>query len=72
MDWYDVNDVLYDGTKEEINKLKCPTCGGKIGFSFFKGRFEKKCLNCGATEVDDGSPIPNCVKFFGEKHVINE
>ena len=24
MDWYDVDDILYDGTKEEISKLKCP------------------------------------------------
>ena len=30
MDWDDVDDILYDRTKEEISKLRCPDCGGMI------------------------------------------
>lgn len=34
MDWYDVDDILYYGTKEEISNLKCPACGGKINLNY--------------------------------------
>lgn len=72
MDWYDVDDILYDGTKEEISKLKCPDCGGKIRYSYTKSCecFTVSCKSCGYSSVSHGSPIPNCYLFFGKEHEI--
>lgn len=72
MDWYDVDDVLYDGTKEEISKLKCPDCGGNIKYSYTKSCecFTISCKSCGHLSISHGSPTPNCYLFFGEEHEI--
>ena len=69
-DWYDVEDVLYDGTKEEIESLCCPDCGAKISYRFSNEPrgFEVRCKTCGYIERGVGGNIPNCVTFFGEKH----
>ncbi len=71
MDWFDIDEILYDGTKEEIGKIKCPDCGGAIEFTYFKGRFEKKCQKCGAFEIEHSEQIPNCVTFYGKSRVLN-
>ena len=71
MDWLDVDDILFDGTKEEIKKIKCPDCGGTLEYSYFEGRFEERCQKCGAIEIQHGGKIPNCVLFFGPKNTLN-
>lgn len=70
MDWYDVDDSLYDGTKEEITKLKCPDCGGKIKYSYSKdcNSLTVSCESCGYFSRSHGGPIPNCYRFFGEEY----
>lgn len=74
MDWYDIEDILYDGTKEEIEKLRCPDCGGNISFSCsikYK-RFVLKCDSCGYLSISNGFlKEPNCYKFFGEKSTFS-
>lgn len=72
MDWYDVDDILYDGTKEEILKLRCPDCGGTIKYSYEKScnSFTVLCESCGYLSRSHGGPIPNCYRLFGEKYEI--
>lgn len=72
MDWYDVDDILYDGTKEEISNLKCPACGGKIKYTYSKSSncFTISCKACGYLSKAHGGPIPNCYRFFGKEYEI--
>lgn len=72
MDWYDVDDVLYDGTKEEIANLKCPDCGGAISYRYNDNvsTFEVLCKGCGYVARGHGSPRPNCADFFGNEYTI--
>ena len=61
--WDDIEDVLFDGTSEEIQNLKCPTCDSKIYFSYTsEGRTLKYgCKSCGKQVVANGChDIPNC------------
>ena len=67
MDWYDVEDILYDGTKEEIQALRCPDCGGNISYNYdpTARRFSIMCKACGMLSVSHGGEIPNCYRFIG-------
>ncbi|HOP23527.1 MAG TPA: hypothetical protein PLO83_11385 [Gammaproteobacteria bacterium] len=68
--WYDVDDVLYDGTKEEIENIVCPDCGKKISYRYSDGSnsFEVSCKLCGHISRATGSPKPNCVIYFGNEY----
>ena len=70
MTWYDVDDVLYDGDKEEIEKILCPDCGAKIGYRYSDDPrgFEVTCKQCGYLSRSYGGPIPNCVKYYGNEY----
>ena len=73
-DWNDIDDVLYDGTKEEIENIVCPDCGSKIQYRY-SGEvqsFEVKCAHCGHISRATGSPKPNCVEFFGDEYSFSE
>ena len=69
-DWYDVDDILYDGKKEDIENIVCPDCGGKIKYRYGEesNSFEVSCHKCGHLSRAHGSPIPNCVTFFGNEY----
>ena len=69
MSWYDVEEILLDGSKEEIEKVKCPDCGGplQIRFSFSeksgKGTLRIYCEKCCTMEALHGIVgTPNCAK----------
>lgn len=66
MTWGDLNDVLFDGSEQEIRECHCPDCGGEINFRYdemMKG-FEVSCARCGAIERHDGVHyMPNCAKI---------
>lgn len=66
MDWSDVDDILYDGEKEEIMRLKCPDCGGRIHYVYYpEGKeLEVSCKSCGYFSRSHGGPVPNCYKLF--------
>lgn len=32
--WQDIDDVLFDGTKQEITAQRCPECGGILEYHF--------------------------------------
>ena len=72
MTWYDVDDILYEGTEEQIKKLKCPDCGGNISYKYAENTatFEVRCEKCGYLSRSSGSPKPNCAEILGEKFVI--
>lgn len=73
MNWYDVDDILLDGTKKRIQDLRCPDCSGRIKFSYSKyggGRLVVICTGCHILEVMHKVPEPNCVKLFGKSATI--
>lgn len=70
MDWQDVEDILFDGTKEEISKISCPECGGSISFLYDDGYFKMECTNCHTVSKFYKAPLPNCVEYFGEAYTI--
>lgn len=70
MDWYDVDDILYDGQKKDIEQLVCPDCGGKIHFDYSpqSKALQVRCLSCGYLSRQHGDIIPNCYKIFGSSY----
>lgn len=65
MTWYDVEDILFDGTKEQIGSIRCPDCGGKIQFSYYpgSGRMVTACYNCGYYSVGYSKLSPNAYRY---------
>jgi len=62
MDWDDVEDIIFDGTEEEINAVRCPECGGHLKLSFFPDtrNLEIECLECGTLVRGHGvGEVPN-------------
>ena len=74
MNWDDVDEILYDGTEEEIRAARCPDCGGKLEFEFGDppgGSMTIRCRPCGViTKACGVSSTPNCVEIFGKKGTI--
>ena len=71
MDWYDIEDVLLDGSKEEIEKVRCSDCGGalQIRFSFNKrsgkGTLRIYCEKCYILEtLHKIEGFPSCVDLL--------
>ena len=62
MNWDDIEDIIFDGTQEQINAVKCPECGGDLKLSYFpmtKG-VEIRCKGCGTLVREHGvSTEPN-------------
>ena len=48
MNWDDIEEILFDGTPEQIDALKCPECGGELRISYFPNtkNMEIYCKNC--------------------------
>lgn len=67
MNWYDVDDILYDGDEAAIRNVRCPDCGGEIEFCFSEGTktFRTMCRSCGVLNVSHGSSVPNCYVLVG-------
>ena len=70
MTWCDLDDILYDGTKLDMQDVKCPDCGGHIKYTFYNDTFTKECIQCGTIEKNDKSPKPKCVDYYGEEHTF--
>lgn len=63
MDWQDIENVLFDGSQKDILALRCPSCDGKLNYSYCEvGRtLVFGCSSCGHIERDTGChTIPNC------------
>jgi ribosomal protein S27E len=35
MSWDDIDDIVFDGTQEQIENVKCPECGHGLKVSYF-------------------------------------
>lgn len=74
MTWYDIDDILYEGTKEEIKNVLCPDCGGEVSYRYSdepRG-FEIRCVKCGYLSRATGGPEPKCVTHFGKECTIKK
>ena len=66
MDWNDVNDILWDGTAEEIAAVRCPDCGGIIKYEYFPQTRNTTigCKGCRLISRGHGSHyVPNFAKI---------
>ena len=62
MSWDDIDDIIYDGTAEQINNVKCPECGGELRLSYYPltSTVEIYCRGCGTIIRQNGvSQKPN-------------
>lgn len=66
MTWYDAIDVLFDGTRQEVEMLRCPDCGGAIRYIYSEAprSLRVQCLNCGYISISHGcEKKPNCADY---------
>ena len=64
MDWNDIDNIIFDGTEEEINAVRCPECGEKLKMSYThstKG-YEIKC-GCSLIKAHGAPYVPNFALF---------
>jgi phage FluMu protein Com len=56
MSWEDVDDIIYDGTPEQIDNVKCPECGGVLKLSYFPmtRSVEIRCRGCNTLVRESG------------------
>ena len=54
--------ILYDGTKEEIESVRCE-CGEKPGYYFTCETFTIFCDKCRYVTRYIKSPVPNCIRM---------
>lgn len=75
MDWDNVYDILYDGTRAEIETVRCPDCGHEIRFCYSEydrgNTFTVWCDGCHIMQKGSNGPIPNCVVLYGNEHTIS-
>lgn len=65
MSWDDIEDILFDGTPEQIESIKCPECGGNLRVSYFPKtkNTEIICRNCHTVVRSHGAEYtPNFAK----------
>lgn len=70
MDWSKVDDILAFGTKEDIDALTCPDCGGQLEYELDIDTLKCKCKACGAMCGNTGATEFSCIKIYGSKHTI--
>lgn len=62
MNWYDVEDILYEGTVEQIEAVRCPECEGLLRTSYSPAtrNVEIRCMDCHTVVRAHGvKKIPN-------------
>ncbi len=65
MRWDDIENTIYDGTKAQVDALKCPDCGENISVSFCKAASPSEnnslrywCDGCGMIVTQSTAEIP--------------
>lgn len=61
--------ILFDGTLDEISKVKCAECGGDLEYSYSGETFSIWCEKCCCLERYSKSPFPNCIKYKTNREV---
>ena len=56
MNWDDVDDIIFDGTKEQIDSVKCPECKSHLRLSYYPETMnvEIRCRGCGTVILEHG------------------
>lgn len=68
-----IEDILFEGTKEEMLQVKCPECGGRIEYSVTGQEMLIRCTSCGTQSSLHGIyQIPKCFGLFGASHVFDD
>ena len=72
MDWCDIENILIDGTKEEISALLCPECHNKFTYEYGSetDSMEIRCKGCECLSRAYKFPFPNCVIHFGTSATV--
>lgn len=47
MTWEKIDEILFQGTKEEVETITCPKCGEKMNLNIYEVGFTIKCTKCG-------------------------
>jgi hypothetical protein len=52
----DIDEIIFDGTPEQIADVKCPECGGDLRLSYFPATktVEIRRLDCGTFVRENG------------------
>ena len=62
MSWDDVEEIIFDGTEDQISSVKCPECGGNLRLSYFPltRNIEIRCKDCNTVVRSHGAiKVPN-------------
>lgn len=70
MTWSEIDDILNYGSKEEMEKLKCPSCNGNIIYKLDISRLRISCVKCNEVYYDTGAYHANCVKYYGREYLF--
>lgn len=67
----DIIQLLHDGTKDQMEGLKCPNCGSAISYRYSEeyGNFGASC-DCLIERTRGFGYKPNCATFFGDVHTF--
>lgn len=62
MSWDDIEEIIFDGTEEQIDTVVCPECGGQLKLSYFPKtkNIEIRCKACNTVVRSHGAEkVPN-------------
>lgn len=54
-----LEEILYDGSEEEILSASCPVCGGALEISAYEHGLKRKCLKCFDMSIEYSRYKPN-------------
>lgn len=78
MDWDYVDEMLHDGTPEQIMTLRCPECGKPLSYCYTtlddspRSRLSVRCGTHMTISWGCKDSPPNCVEYFGPEAHIDE
>lgn len=69
MDRDSIDEILIDGSKDEMHDLICPECNTSVSYEYSSeaDSFVTKC-KCTIERSNGLFHEPNCVEYFGKKH----
>ena len=74
MDWDDVTDILFSGSRDEIANVRCPDCKGIIAAEYFPKtkNYTMYCAQCGTLIKGHGAhKTPNFYKLEAVKQELS-
>ncbi|HKV41911.1 MAG TPA: hypothetical protein VJX67_22095 [Blastocatellia bacterium] len=71
--WDEIERVLIEGTREQMESIACPNCDGEIAFEYSEefGSFIVRCVGCRSFSKACGGMVrPRCAEIYGDKATI--